>query len=561
MASDEAPDVGEIIKAARRRPHACAIVIGPDGPIIEAHPKKPTEMMRRAAKARGGGPKGAQGVLTVEGKTFMLACEADDVPAALPRIVRRYLADLGHPLKVIFNLPSGANLDDAEDGPPVPGASGLQVGSDAVPAPPLRNDPRAAVAQGPVPPPPPADPKLAAAVSDRLKRAILQARGMPPDRSDRLMRALALVWQRMGLGDLTGADAALAQIEAALAKGSQTPPSPSRTKPPTARPPSDTMQDVPPGHRDRVLALARQAKALAPADPSLARKVASAVLQIVLAFQLGNPQRAEKLIAATDRAVPKPSATAPMTPLSLETQKATQKAANLKKVFSKLPDAMLMEIAAELGTPAAEALLSNPKRRAHFFGQALQEVGQGGAMSEDLHYRVENLTKFKYFKDHPEEAQLYGKTASKKADPEAIANRAYGGRADLGNGDIASGDGWRFRGRGLIQLTGRANYTAFEKWHNATYDEKIDLVSKTGNPDLLVQPKYAVRSALWFFMKNKLFEIADEGVTEDTSNRITKRVNKHTDSYQNRWKNTQDLNAKGALEEEPADLLKVPGLP
>jgi putative chitinase len=97
--------------------------------------------------------------------------------------------------------------------------------------------------------------------------------------------------------------------------------------------------------------------------------------------------------------------------------------------------------------------------------------------------------------------------------PQKIASKVYGGR--MGNGTESTGEGFKFRGRGYIQLTGKDNYVAFGKSINE------DL---TANPDL-VSSKYALLSAAWFFSKNGLNRIADEGSTDVVVTKITKRVN------------------------------------
>jgi putative chitinase len=97
--------------------------------------------------------------------------------------------------------------------------------------------------------------------------------------------------------------------------------------------------------------------------------------------------------------------------------------------------------------------------------------------------------------------------------PQKIANKVYGER--MGNGDEASGDGWKFHGRGFIQLTGHDNYKAF----TASIGE--DCVA---NPDL-VATKYPLASAAWFFHKNGLHKLADGGATDTVVTSITKRVN------------------------------------
>jgi putative chitinase len=97
--------------------------------------------------------------------------------------------------------------------------------------------------------------------------------------------------------------------------------------------------------------------------------------------------------------------------------------------------------------------------------------------------------------------------------PEKIANRVYGNRMD--NGDETSGDGYRFRGRGYIQLTGRSNYTKFAKFIGE------DTVA---NPDL-ISTKYPLASAAFFFDSNKLWSICDKGADVATVTAVTKRVN------------------------------------
>jgi putative chitinase len=97
--------------------------------------------------------------------------------------------------------------------------------------------------------------------------------------------------------------------------------------------------------------------------------------------------------------------------------------------------------------------------------------------------------------------------------PEKIANRVYASR--MGNGNEASGEGWKYRGRGYIQLTGKENYKAFD----ATVPEDI-----LANPDL-VATKYALASAAFFFKKNGLWAICDRGAGMNNVTAVTKRVN------------------------------------
>jgi putative chitinase len=104
-----------------------------------------------------------------------------------------------------------------------------------------------------------------------------------------------------------------------------------------------------------------------------------------------------------------------------------------------------------------------------------------------------------------------------------IANKVYGNR--MGNGVEASGDGWKFRGRGALQLTGKSNYEAFAKY--------------LGEPEILIKPEmvadeYAFESAMFFFDKNKLWDICDKGVNEDSMLKLTKRINGGTNGLEHR---------------------------
>lgn len=152
--------------------------------------------------------------------------------------------------------------------------------------------------------------------------------------------------------------------------------------------------------------------------------------------------------------------------------------------------------------------LNTPLRLAHFLAQAGHESGGFKAVNENLNYGAKGLKSIfgKYFPSE-EKALLYERK------PEKIANLVYGGR--MGNGPEPTGDGFKFRGRGYIQLTGRDNYVAFSKAIN----EDV-----TANPDL-VATKYPLLSAAWFFHKNGLHTIADQGATDEVVTKITKRVN------------------------------------
>ena len=164
-----------------------------------------------------------------------------------------------------------------------------------------------------------------------------------------------------------------------------------------------------------------------------------------------------------------------------------------------------------------------PARAAHFFAQTAHETGGFKAFTENLNYNAAGLKSIfkKYF---PDDA-----TANRYArQPEKIANRVYGGR--MGNGNEASGDGWRYRGRGALQLTGKDNYAAFAKFIN-----RPDVRS---NPDL-VAGELAFESALFFFEKNKLWTICDQGVTDAAILALTKRINGGTHGLADRSEKTK----------------------
>lgn len=144
-------------------------------------------------------------------------------------------------------------------------------------------------------------------------------------------------------------------------------------------------------------------------------------------------------------------------------------------------------------------------RLAHFFAQILHESGCMRFDMENLNYSSEALLKVfaKYF-ETKEVANAYARQ------PEKIANRVYANR--MGNCSEVSGDGWKYRGRGLIQLTGRNNYKAFAEWVGD--DRVID------EPDL-VSSEYAVHSAVFFWDKNNLNKLADK----DDVVGLTKKIN------------------------------------
>jgi putative chitinase len=158
-----------------------------------------------------------------------------------------------------------------------------------------------------------------------------------------------------------------------------------------------------------------------------------------------------------------------------------------------------------------------PERAAHFFAQTSHETGEFKLFTENLNYSTKGLQKTfrKYFPG--DLADFYAKQ------PEKIANRVYGSR--MGNGDEKSGDGFKFRGRGALQLTGKSNYEAFSNFLNLP-----DLIN---TPDLVANT-YAFESAIFFFERNKLWLICDKGITDATILQLTKRINGGTNGLVHR---------------------------
>jgi putative chitinase len=192
---------------------------------------------------------------------------------------------------------------------------------------------------------------------------------------------------------------------------------------------------------------------------------------------------------------------------------------NLEKLKGYIPEAVITQ----LPDTIAKFELNTPLRLAHFLAQAGHESGGFKLVTENLNYGAKGLLGiFKKYFPTPEKAALYERK------PEKIANLVYGGR--MGNGPEASGEGFKFKGRGYIQLTGKSNYTEFAKSINE------DVVA---NPDL-VATKYPLASAAWFFHKNGLHKIADKGATDAVVTEVTKRVNGGTIGLADRLKHFKE---------------------
>jgi putative chitinase len=166
-------------------------------------------------------------------------------------------------------------------------------------------------------------------------------------------------------------------------------------------------------------------------------------------------------------------------------------------------------------TKGLEFFKMTPERAAHFFGQTAHETGGFTVFTENLNYSAQGLqaTFGKYFPGNLEES--YAKN------PEKIASRVYADR--MGNGNEASGDGFKYRGRGLIQLTGKTNYTWFAASLEITPEEAAEYMGTFEG---------AAQSACWFWETNKLNQWADKGDIE----KMTKIINGGTIGLEDRKK-------------------------
>jgi len=192
-----------------------------------------------------------------------------------------------------------------------------------------------------------------------------------------------------------------------------------------------------------------------------------------------------------------------------------------EKLKLKLPTKVLDELPSVIDTFKINSI----NKLTHFLAQCAHESGNFKFVEENLNYSADGLLKIfpKYF------SKDTAAIAARK--PEVIANIVYSNR--LGNSDRASGEGWKYKGRGFIQLTGKVNYKAFGEYI------KVDLIA---NPDL-VATKYPLTSAAWYFEVRKLWGIAEQGIDEETIKKITKLINGGTHGLADRISKTKTINS------------------
>lgn len=192
---------------------------------------------------------------------------------------------------------------------------------------------------------------------------------------------------------------------------------------------------------------------------------------------------------------------------------------NISKLKGHVPDSVLNEIPLVMEKFGC----NTPLRLAHFLAQCAHESGNFKFVEENLNYSSDGLKKIfpKYFPNTLSESYA--------RNPEKIASRVYGGR--MGNGDESTKEGYKFRGRGYIQLTGKENYRKFGQFIGEDTIANPDLVSK----------KYPLTSAAFFFNSNGLWANCDKGFDEAAVTGVTKRVNGGTIGLTDRIKHFKEF--------------------
>ncbi|AVJ29605.1 glycoside hydrolase family 19 protein [Achromobacter spanius] len=208
----------------------------------------------------------------------------------------------------------------------------------------------------------------------------------------------------------------------------------------------------------------------------------------------------------------------------------------LQSIFPHAPASRLAVIAEGVNENLDAGKLDSEFRLCHFFGQVKQEIGTSASFRENLNYSSDGLfnSRLGYYRGNRERSDQDAKNE------EAIANNAYADKhrpAGYKLGNTEPGDGWLYRGRGLKQLTGRTNYKNFSASHQRIWGGNVDFEKY---PDKVSEPIYAVRSALVFWLDNRLYVHADSGIGDDAIDKVTKIINEGTDSYEDRRKHVKE---------------------
>jgi putative chitinase len=225
-------------------------------------------------------------------------------------------------------------------------------------------------------------------------------------------------------------------------------------------------------------------------------------------------------------------------------------ATQLQNIFPSCSKEFLEKVAKECNRDLEMYKLDTILRRAHFFAPAREEAGPAlKANQESLNYEFSALNIFSCYRKNPQLARKHGRISDPKstkkkplpplqvANQEEIGNHAYANR--VGNGDAETGDGWRFRGRGIFQLTFRGNYKDLDDGYAGLWnDDKPDFLM---HPEKVMDFPYTIRSAIWFWTSNKVYEFADQGATDDAVANVTSKINPPQHHLQERQKNFNDL--------------------
>ena len=221
----------------------------------------------------------------------------------------------------------------------------------------------------------------------------------------------------------------------------------------------------------------------------------------------------------------KPDTTTPETPKS----DMTITMAQMQQMWKGVTSTKIQPILDELNTNLKVYKLDSRLRQSHFFAQVFGEIGAKFSLREDIsNYTAANLMALSsYYKAHPKEAAIDAKVKPSELKTKTITNKWYMDKnrsKSLALGNVIDGDGYKFLGRGLKQTTGRYNYSVLTKMYPKIWpdDNKLDF---TKTPELLEQPKYAVRSAIIFWLDKKLYDVADSGATSTVVDKVTKVIN------------------------------------